>query len=250
MIGLIFFIFGLVFGSFFNVCIYRIPREENIAYPPSHCAKCGRELKAYELIPVLSWIILRGRCRGCNEKISIIYPLIELVTAFMFLIMYLNFGLTINTFKYIVLFSILIIASTIDIKTKEVYFSVSLVGFLFGISFSIIEIINGKPLKEGIISILIPLVIVGIIYLISKRFDGFGAGDLEVYLFVALYLSPILMAVTLIVSIILGGILAIFLLIIGKRKMEMPFVPFIAVGTFISVLWGIDILNVYLNTFI
>ncbi|MDO5038645.1 A24 family peptidase [Clostridium sp.] len=250
MIGLIFFIFGLVFGSFFNVCIYRIPREENIAYPPSHCAKCGRELKAYELIPVLSWVILRGRCKGCNEKISIIYPLIELITAFMFLIMYLNFGLTINTFKYIVLFSILIIASTIDIKTKEVYFSVSLVGFLFGISFSIIEIINGKPLKEGIISILIPLIIVGIIYLISKRFDGFGAGDLEVYLFVALYLSPILMGVTLIVSIILGGILAIFLLIIGKRKMEMPFVPFIALGTFISVLWGIDILNVYLNTFI
>lgn len=250
MIGLIFFIFGLVFGSFFNVCIYRIPREENIAYPPSHCAKCGRELKAYELIPVLSWVILRGRCKGCNEKISIIYPLIELITAFMFLIMYLNFGLTINTFKYIVLFSILIIASTIDIKTKEVYFSVSLVGFLFGISFSIIEIINGKPLKEGIISILIPLIIVGIIYLISKRFDGFGAGDLEVYLFVSLYLSPILMGVTLIVSIILGGILAIFLLIIGKRKMEIPFVPFIALGTFISVLWGIDILNVYLNTFI
>lgn len=250
MIGLIFFIFGLVFGSFFNVCIYRIPREENIAYPPSHCAKCGRELKAYELIPVLSWVILRGRCKGCNEKISIIYPLIELITAFMFLIMYLNFGLTINTFKYIVLFSILIIASTIDIKTKEVYFSVSLVGFLFGISFSIIEIINGKPLKEGIISILIPLIIVGIIYLISKRFDGFGAGDLEVYLFVALYLSPILMGVTLIVSIILGGILAIFLLIIGKRKMEIPFVPFITLGTFISVLWGIDILNVYLNTFI
>lgn len=250
MIGLIFFIFGLVFGSFFNVCIYRIPREENIAYPPSHCAKCGRELKAYELIPVLSWVILRGRCKSCNEKISIIYPLIELITAFMFLIMYLNFGLTINTFKYIVLFSILIIASTIDIKTKEVYFSVSLVGFLFGISFSIIEIINGKPLKEGIISILIPLIIVGIIYLISKRFDGFGAGDLEVYLFVALYLSPILMGVTLIVSIILGGILAIFLLIIGKRKMEIPFVPFITLGTFISVLWGIDILNVYLNTFI
>lgn len=250
MIGLIFFIFGLVFGSFFNVCIYRIPREENIAYPPSHCAKCGRELKAYELIPVLSWVILKGRCKSCNEKISIIYPLIELITAFMFLIMYLNFGLTINTFKYIVLFSILIIASTIDIKTKEVYFSVSLVGFLFGISFSIIEIINGKPLKEGIISILIPLIIVGIIYLISKRFDGFGAGDLEVYLFVALYLSPILMGVTLIVSIILGGILAIFLLIIGKRKMEIPFVPFIALGTFISVLWWIDILNVYLNTFI
>lgn len=250
MIGLIFFIFGLVFGSFFNVCIYRIPREENIAFPPSHCAKCGRELKAYELIPVISWIILRGRCKGCNEKISIVYPLIELITAFMFLIMYLNFGLTINTFKYIVLFSILIIASSIDIKTKEVYFSISLFGFLFGIIFSIIEIINGKPILLGVLSILIPLIIIGIIYLIARRFDGFGAGDLEVYLFIALYLSPILMGLTIIFSIILGGILAIFLLLIGKRRMEIPFVPFISVGTFVSVLWGIDILNVYLNTFI
>lgn len=250
MIGLIFFIFGLVFGSFFNVCIYRIPREENIAFPPSHCAKCGRELKAYELIPVISWIILRGRCKGCNEKISIVYPLIELITAFMFLIMYLNFGLTINTFKYIVLFSILIIDSSIDIKTKEVYFSISLFGFLFGIIFSIIEIINGKPILLGVLSILIPLIIIGIIYLIARRFDGFGAGDLEVYLFIALYLSPILMGLTIIFSIILGGILAIFLLLIGKRRMEIPFVPFISVGTFVSVLWGIDILNVYLNTFI
>lgn len=250
MIGLIFFIFGLVFGSFFNVCIYRIPREENIAFPPSHCAKCGRELKAYELIPVISWIILRGRCKGCNEKISIVYPLIELITAFMFLIMYLNFGLTINTFKYIVLFSILIIASSIDIKTKEVYFSISLFGFLFGIIFSIIEIINGKPILLGVLSILIPLIIIGIIYLIARRFDGFGAGDLEVYLFIALYLSPILMGLTIIFSIILGGILAIFLFLIGKRRMEIPFVPFISVGTFVSVLWGIDILNVYLNTFI
>lgn len=250
MIGLIFFIFGLVFGSFFNVCIYRIPREENIAFPSSHCAKCGRELKAYELIPVISWIILRGRCKGCNEKISIVYPLIELITAFMFSIMYLNFGLTINTFKYIVLFSILIIASSIDIKTKEVYFSISLFGFLFGIIFSIIEIINGKPILLGVLSILIPLIIIGIIYLIARRFDGFGAGDLEVYLFISLYLSPILMGLTIIFSIILGGILAIFLLLIGKRRMEIPFVPFISVGTFVSVLWGIDILNVYLNTFI
>lgn len=248
MIGLMFFIFGLVFGSFYNVCIYRIPRQENIAFPPSHCANCKRELKAYELIPVISYLALGGKCRGCKQKISFIYPLIELITGFIFLGMYINFGISINTFKYIILFSILLIEAVIDIKTKEVYFSVSLVGFLFGIIFSIIEIINGKPIIEGVLSILIPLIIVGIIYLLAKRFDGFGAGDLEVYLFIALYLSPILMGLTIIFSIIIGGVFAIILLLMGKRKVLIPFVPFISIGTLISVLWGIDILNMYLAT--
>lgn len=248
MIGLMFFIFGLVFGSFFNVCIYRIPRQENIAFPPSHCANCNKELKAYELIPVISYLALGGKCRGCKQKISFIYPLIELITGFIFLGMYINFGISINTFKYIILFSILLIEAVIDIKTKEVYFSVSLVGFLFGIIFSIIEIINGKPIIEGVLSILIPLIIVGIIYLLAKRFDGFGAGDLEVYLFIALYLSPILMGLTIIFSIIIGGVFAIILLLMGKRKVLIPFVPFISIGTLISVLWGIDILNMYLAT--
>ena len=248
MIGLIFFIFGLVFGSFFNVCIYRIPRQENIAFPPSHCANCNKELKAYELIPVISYLALGGKCRGCKQKISFIYPLIELITGFIFLGMYINFGISINTFKYIILFSILLIEAVIDIKTKEVYFSVSLVGFLFGIIFSIIEIINGKPIIEGVLSILIPLIIVGIIYLLAKRFDGFGAGDLEVYLFIALYLTPILMGLTIIFSIIIGGVFAIILLLMGKRKVLIPFVPFISIGTLISVLWGIDILNMYLAT--
>lgn len=248
MIGLIFFIFGLVFGSFYNVCIYRIPRQENIAFPPSHCANCKRELKAYELIPVISYLALGGKCRGCKQKISFIYPLIELITGFIFLGMYINFGISINTFKYIILFSILLIEAVIDIKTKEVYFSVSLVGFLFGIIFSIIEIINGKPIIEGVLSILIPLIIVGIIYLLAKRFDGFGAGDLEVYLFIALYLTPILMGLTIVFSIIIGGVFAIILLLMGKRKVLIPFVPFISIGTLISVLWGIDILNMYLAT--
>lgn len=248
MIGLMFFIFGLVFGSFYNVCIYRIPRQENIVFPPSHCANCKRELKAYELIPVISYLALGGKCRGCKQKISFIYPLIELITGFIFLGMYINFGISINTFKYIILFSILLIEAVIDIKTKEVYFSVSLVGFLFGIIFSIIEIINGKPIIEGVLSILIPLIIVGIIYLLAKRFDGFGAGDLEVYLFIALYLSPILMGLTIMFSIIIGGVFAIILLLMGKRKVLIPFVPFISIGTLISVLWGIDILNMYLAT--
>jgi len=94
------FILGLVFGSFFNVCIYRMPRGESIVFPPSHCTHCNNRLKFYDMIPVLSYIFLRGRCRYCKEKISIKYPIIELLTGFSFLLIYLRYGISLNFFKY------------------------------------------------------------------------------------------------------------------------------------------------------
>ena len=83
-------IIGLCIGSFLNVCIYRIPREESIAYPSSHCTSCGYELKFYDLIPVLSYIFLRGRCRKCKEKVSIIYPLIEILNGLIYLVLFIK----------------------------------------------------------------------------------------------------------------------------------------------------------------
>ncbi|MEG2108617.1 MAG: prepilin peptidase [Clostridium sp.] len=245
---IIIFSSGLLFGSFFNVCIYRIPREESIAFPPSHCTNCNRKLKPLELIPVFSYIALKGKCKGCLEKISIEYPIIEILTGIIFLNIYIQFGFSINTLKYIVLFSILLIASIIDIKTKEVYFKLSLTGFIFGILFLIVDMINGRPFKNLVVTILIPLVIVGVIYLLSKRIDGFGGGDLEIFLMISLYLTPVTIGLSIFLSIIFGGVLAIILLCIGKRKMQIPFVPFIFLGTFIAVLFGSRILNWYIKT--
>ncbi|MGL4570690.1 MAG: prepilin peptidase [Clostridium sp.] len=245
---IIIFIIGLVFGSFFNVCIDRIPREESIAFPPSHCTSCNRKLKPLELIPVFSYIALKGRCKGCLEKISLEYPIIEILTGIMFLTSYMRFGFSINTLKYIVLFSILLIASIIDIKTKEVYFKLSLTGFIFGILFLIIEIINGRELKDVVIAIMIPLVIVGIIYLLSRKIDGFGGGDLEIFLMISLYITPVNMGLSIFLSIIFGGFLAIILLCVGKREMQIPFVPFIFLGTFTAIFFGCELLNWYIKT--
>ncbi|MCR6515579.1 prepilin peptidase [Clostridium sp. LY3-2] len=241
------FILGIVFGSFFNVCIYRIPREESIAYPASHCTNCGRVLKPYELVPVLSYIFQGGKCRGCKEKISPIYPFVELLTGIVYLIIFLRFGFSVESLKYIFLCSILIISSMIDINTMEVYFKVSMAGFFGGIIFIILDILKGSDLKVKVLSILIPLLIMGLVYIVSKKYDGFGLGDLEVYLFSALYLSPKLILLSIFLSIIFGGILAIILMILGKRKMHIPFVPFIALGVFTAIIFGNQIIQLYLN---
>jgi leader peptidase (prepilin peptidase)/N-methyltransferase len=110
------FILGLIVGSFSNVCIYRIPRNESIIYPASHCPKCRSSISPKDNIPLLSYILLKGRCRNCKSKISIQYPIVELLTGLTYLIIYLIYGLSIQTLIYIILSSALIIIAFIDLK--------------------------------------------------------------------------------------------------------------------------------------
>ncbi|HCW53501.1 MAG TPA: prepilin peptidase, partial [Clostridium sp.] len=107
-------IIGLVIGSFLNVCIFRIPEEQSICFPPSHCTSCQHQLGVLDLIPVLSYVFLGGRCRYCKENISIRYPLIEVLNGFFYLIIYFRFGFSIFTLKYFILTSLLIVISMID----------------------------------------------------------------------------------------------------------------------------------------
>ena len=127
-------ILGLVIGSFLNVCIYRIPKEESIAFPPSHCANCKHNLSPIDLVPVFSYIFLRGRCRYCKEKISIRYPLIESLNGILYLIVYLKFGLTLIALKYCILVSILIVIGMIDYDTQFVFTSTTIFGGIIGSS--------------------------------------------------------------------------------------------------------------------
>jgi len=103
------FILGLIVGSFSNVCIYRIPKNESIIYPASHCPKCSSPIKPVDNVPILSYILLKGRCRNCKNKISIQYPLVELLTGLIYLIIYLIYGLNIQTLIYIILSSALLL---------------------------------------------------------------------------------------------------------------------------------------------
>lgn len=246
------FILGLLFGSFFNVCIYRIPIEESIAFPPSHCTNCGNKLKPFDLVPVISYLFLKGRCRYCRENISIRYPMIELFTALIWLSIYVVYGYSILTIKYIFLFSCILIIGMIDYDTQEVYFSTSLVGIIGGIIFIIIEIFMYKAitmpygyiLKDYILGGLIPAAIIAIIAFLTK---GMGWGDVEIMFMCGLFLGIRKSLLLMVLSFIVGGAIGAILLVTKKkgRKDPVAFVPFIAVAAVIVMLWGEKLINWY-----
>jgi len=131
------FILGLIVGSFSNVCIYRIPKNESIIYPASHCPKCSSPIKPVDNVPILSYILLKGRCRNCKNKISIQYPSVELLTGLIYLIIYLNYGLNIQTLIYIILSSALIIIAFIDLNEQVIPEVISLPGMAIGLFLSV-----------------------------------------------------------------------------------------------------------------
>jgi len=129
-------VFGSCVGSFLNVCIHRLPKEKSLVFPGSFCPKCKTPIKWYDNVPVLSYLFLRGRCRECSEKISIRYPLVELITAAFFLILYLKLGLTAELAKYIFLFSLLVVVSFIDIDYHAIPVHLCFIGIIVGLLFS------------------------------------------------------------------------------------------------------------------
>lgn len=243
-------IIGLCIGSFLNVCIYRIPKEESIVFPASHCTSCGHELKFYELIPIVSYIFLRGKCIKCKSKISIKYPLIEILNGLLYLLLFIKYGLSFNFIFYCLLVSLLIVISIIDLESKYVYSSTTIVGVLL----AIIYIIIGAYLGEVKIlnNLLGGLIGYGIIFLIIILTGGMGEGDADIAGICGLFVGIKGVLVALFLAIILGGIFASIVLIlkIKDRKSEIAFGPYIAIGTLIWILIGQKILTLYVSFFV
>lgn len=242
-------LFGLIIGSFLNVCIYRIAREESIAFPPSHCTSCGYELKPKDLVPVLSYIFLGGKCRSCKEKISIKYPLIEILNAVLYLLIYLKFGFTLSLFKFCLFASLLIVIGFIDFETKYVYNSTVVFGVIAGVGFAALEWIETKSIPWNyIVGAFIGF---GTIYLIVVLTRGMGEGDIDIALICGLFLGIKGVIVTLFLAIILGGIVATIILILKlkDRKAEIAFGPYLAIGGIIACLYGQNLIGFYLRNF-
>ena len=242
-------IFGLVIGSFLNVCICRIANEESIAFPPSHCTNCGYELKAKDLIPVLSYIFLGGKCRSCKEKISIQYPIVEILNAILYIAIYLKFGFTLNLFKFCLFASLLIVIGFIDFKTKYVYNSTVVFGVVSGILFAVLEWMETKSIPWNYVAG--AFIGFGIIYLIVILTRGMGEGDIDIALICGLFLGIKGILVTLFLAIILGGIVATIILIfkLKERKAEIAFGPYLAIGGIIACLYGSRLIDIYLGLF-
>lgn len=242
-------IFGLVIGSFLNVCICRIANEESIIFPPSHCINCGYELKAKDLIPILSYIFLGGKCRRCKEKISIQYPIVEVLNTILYIAIYLKFGFTLNLFKFCLLASLLIVIGIIDLKTKSVYNSTIVFGVVSGLIFVGLEWVETGDIPWNYITgAFIGLIVIYLIVILTR---GMGEGDIDIALICGLFLGLKGILITLFISVVLGGLVATVILILKlkDKKAEIAFGPYLAIGGVIACLYGSSIIDFYLKLF-
>ncbi len=248
--GITVFIIGLVIGSFSNVCIYRLPRNESVIFPASHCPSCNQSIKWYDNIPLLSYLILKGKCRFCQNKISAQYPLVEFLTGYIYLVLFLLYGLQLKTFVYMLFCSALIIITFIDLKEQIIPDVISLpftaLGFLLSFflkSISPIDSLLGILAGGG--SLL--LIAVAGSYLFKK--EAMGGGDIKLAAMVGAFLGWQLTLLSLFLGFFFGAISGLIILIKNKGKGEqddaVPFGPFIALGAVIALFFGQAILKWY-----
>lgn len=240
------FILGTIIGSFLNVCIYRIPLKQSVAFPPSHCPRCGTNLKALDLVPILSYLFGGGKCRYCGEKISIQYPLIELTNGLLWVFLYLKIGLSIEFIEYAVLFSILVVVSIIDYYHQIIPDRINLFGLVCGVIFHIVTFVSFNNLFQYFFGFLIGGGFLLFIAIITK--GAMGGGDIKLMAVLGLWLGFKHTILALFLSFFLGGLISVFLILfkIKSRKDMVPFGPFIVLATMMTVFYGNDIINYYM----
>ena len=261
MIEILVTIIGLVIGSFLNVCIYRIPRKESIVFPSSHCPACGRQLTFFDLIPIVSYIFLLGRCRSCQAKISARYPLVELLTGIVFLFLYLKYGYSITFMFITIMMAVMIVVFFIDldhliIPDKLVIFASIIASLMVVYNFFTPLAVYGdsswwNPLLGALIgsgSLLLVALLGSVLF---KTDEAMGGGDIKLMFPVGLVLGWRLTLLTLFLAIMIAGLYGLILLALKKtsRKSSIPFGPFIVLAFLIASIWGYQIIYWYLGVY-
>lgn len=243
-------VFGLVFGSFFNVVIYRLPRGLNLSRPPSACPGCGARIRPVDNVPVLSYLVLRGRCRRCGMRISPVYPVVEALTALGFVLVFLNAGRVVGLefFAGCLFTSALIILGFIDAEHQVLPDAVTLPGLVLALAYAFVRddltfrgALVGAAVGGGFL-----LVVYGAYRLIRKR-EGLGMGDVTMMLMVGAFLGWRRTLLVLILASLAGAIVGVFL--IARRgkdfQFALPFGTFLAPAAFVAMLWGQRIVDWY-----
>ncbi len=248
--GVISFVFGLVIGSFLNVCIIRIPKHENITTTRSHCMNCGNVIGWYDLVPVISFLLLRGKCRNCGAKLSVQYPIIELLNGFVYVLIFALNGLNIKSALIMALTSALIVIAVIDWRTYEIPFGLNVFIAVLGIAEVVIKFTSGD--FTGVWDNLIGLISVSgflyILYLVTKG-RGIGGGDIKLMAASGLFLGWKNCILAFVIGCILGSVIHLIRMNISKQDHVLAFGPYLSVGIFIASLWGDVIVRAYLNSF-
>lgn len=254
--GIFIFIIGLIFGSFYNVVGYRLPKNMSIAFPPSHCTNCNHKLKFYELIPIISYIFLGGKCKICRKKISITYPFFELLTGTLFLLAYLSFGLNLKFLIAITFISVLIIISISDIRYYIIPDEVLIIGTILIIIEMIIYVLikDLNLVKEVLMPILNGAGSFAILYLFKALGDfifkkeSLGGGDIKLMFLIGLTLGFDMSIVTIFIASFIALPLSVISLIKDDNNI-LPFGPYLSIAAAIILLTNLN-LDMILNFFI
>jgi leader peptidase (prepilin peptidase) / N-methyltransferase len=236
MIEVLVFIFGLVIGSFLNVCIYRLPIKLSVVFPRSHCPVCHMQLKWRENIPLASYLLLHGKCRYCSAIISWRYPFVEVVTGLAFMLFNWQFGVTYSFFLWSVLFSTLLVTSIIDISYGIIPNRLLLSVALMGIFIHVIG--NQSKIFTYFIAGTIGAALILLMAIIGRvlyKQQAMGGGDVKLFAVVGLFIGMPDIFIVFLLAVVSGAVWGVVGMIIGKyqRKSALPFAPFIALGTII-----------------
>jgi len=271
MILLFTILIGLAIGSFLNVCISRLPADESIVAPRSRCPQCKTPISNRDNIPIVSYLLLGGRCRNCKEKISIRYPLIEAFTAAVSALIYLKFGLGVEWLVYFLFCAALIVLAFIDADHRILPDVITLNGLWIGLAISIFLWLPGPliarllqwvgvtepgPRLTSIVSSLIGAAVGGgLLWFVREAYfrlrgvEGMGFGDVKMMAMVGAFVGTALTLFTILVGSVLGSIIGLTLMrFAGKdRQYELPFGTFLSLGAILAVLYGNELITIYLK---
>ncbi len=243
------FMFGASAGSFYNVCIYRIPKKESIVTPGSSCPFCKKKIPFYLNIPVLSYFILQGKCRYCKHPFSPRYPLVEALTGFILVALYLKFGYSLTTIFWFVFISILIIISFIDIDYQIIPDIFSLPGIIIFATSSLF--VPEISFMDSILGILIgggSLYLIAITYYLLKKIEGMGGGDIKLLAMIGAAIGWKGVIFTIFIGSLTGTIAGVIIMISSRIvdiKLKIPFGPYLSLGAIIYIFFGQTLIKWY-----
>lgn len=238
-------IYGILIGSFLNVCIYRIPEKQSVVVVRSHCMSCGKQIKWYDLVPLVSFLILRGKCRYCKAKLSWQYPAVEVLNGILYGIIVLVNGFNITSILYCLATSALLALSIIDWRTYEIPPSFNIFIGILGIIRLILDLPHWYNYVIGFVSVSGFLLL---IFLVTKG-RGIGFGDVKLMAAAGLLLGWKLIILSLGLGCVLGSIIHITLMYVKDKDRVLAFGPYLSLGIFISMLYGEQIIEWYLHMF-
>ena len=251
---LLVFVFGTIVGSFLNVCIYRIPKEESIAFPGSHCGACGKMIRWYDNVPVASYILLRGRCRECGAKFSIQYPMVEMMSGALFVLFYHYFGITAYGIVLLTFTLALLTQSVIDFHHKIIPDVITLPGIVIGLVAScfILQMHGSSVWWQGLRASVVGMIagggslfLVGVIAEFFLKKEAMGGGDVKLLAMIGAFLGLAAVAWTIFFGAVIGSLAGVYFMLVKKEE-QIPFGPFLGIAAAAYIFLGEKAIHGYL----